>query len=188
MRQRSRILIVVAAVVLLFAATRWLVAPQPPASACHLTMLPLGRSNTIAGASVMILGLTNDGRRAVQVLPVFGIELEPLSAQTGLSGAVPGGIKTLHPGDLWTFTVPLPFNVKGAWRIFFRYWEERTLIREFSHFCLKFTGLARREDPSFIAYTDWMRGGSSKRAVARDTREAEIPSVELPRDGVPKER
>ena len=166
MRRRSTFLAVGCLLLLVMVAGALLLSSRRSGSQCQLALMIIGATNGSAGTKLVTLRLLNTGRRAAEVLPAFGIEAQPPKVDATMLGTFPGGVRTLHPGQAWTNTIPLPPLDDRSWRVFFHYWERRSPLREFSHYWLMQVDLASRETERSIAYTDWVIGDPGSQPTA----------------------
>ena len=166
MRRRSTVLAVGCLLLLLIVAGALMLSSRRLGSQCQLALVIIGATNGSAGTKLVTLRLLNTGQRAAEVLPAFGIEAQPPKVDATMLGTFPGGVRTLHPGQALTSTIPLPPLDDRSWRVFFRYWERRSPLREFGHYWLMQAGLVSRETEGSIAYTDWVISVSGSQPAA----------------------
>ena len=124
----------------------------------HVALTIIGITNGPTGAKLVTLRLLNDGYRAAQVPPFYGIEAQPPKVDVSMMGSFSGGVRTLRPGEAWTNIIPLPSlgDSNRSWRVNFSYWEWRSPLNQFGHYWLMQAGLAQRAEEGLIAYTDWV--------------------------------
>jgi hypothetical protein len=124
----------------------------------HVALTIIGITNGPTGAKLVTLRLLNDGHRAAQVLPCYGVEAQPPKVDASMMGSFSGGVRTLRPGDAWTNTISLPSlgDSGRSWRVGFSYWEWRSPLNQFGHSLLMQARLAKRDEEGFVAYTDWV--------------------------------
>ena len=124
----------------------------------HVALTIIGITNGPTGAKLVTLRLLNDGHRAVQVLPCYGVEAQPPKVDASMVGSFSGGVRTLRPGDAWTNTISLPSlgDSDRSWRVGFSYWEWRSPLNQLGHSLLMQARLAKRDEEGFVAYTDWV--------------------------------
>jgi hypothetical protein len=165
MSRQTRLLLVISLLLVLTAAL--LLPLRGPGSRCHLALSILGVTNDPTAAKLVTLRLLNDGEHAAQVLPAYGFETQPSKVDASMLGSVTGGVRALRPGEAWTISVALPSLDDRSWRVFFRYWEQRSPVNGFVHYWLMQAGLAKREEDGSIAYSDWVPsqpGGPANRS------------------------
>jgi hypothetical protein len=146
----------------------------------HLALTIIGITNGPAGAKLVTLRLLNDGHRAAQVLPCYGVEAQPPKVDASMVGSFSGGVRTLRPGDAWTNTISLPSlgDSGRSWRVGFSYWEWRSPLNQLGHSLLMQARLAKRDEEGFVAYTDWVtsRPGSQPEGAANRSQPVRVDS------------
>src|ERR1035441_10243002 len=139
---------------------------------CHLALTIIGITNGPTGAKLVTLRLLNDGYRAAQVPPFYGIEAQPPKVDVSMMGSFSGGVRTLRPGEAWTNIIPLPSlgDSNRSWRVNFSYWEWRSPLNQLGHSLLMQARLAKRDEEGFVTCTDWVTsrpGGQPEGAANR---------------------
>jgi hypothetical protein len=146
----------------------------------HLALTIIGITNGPTGAKLVTLRLLNDGHRAAQVLPCYGVEAQPPKVDASMVGSFSGGVRTLRPGDAWTNTISLPSlgDSDRSWRVGFSYWEWRSPLNQLGHSLLMQARLAKRDEEGFVAYTDWVtsRPGSQPEGAANRSQPVRVDS------------
>ena len=146
----------------------------------HVALTIIGITNGPTGAKLVTLRLLNDGHRAAQVLPCYGVEAQPPKVDASMVGSFSGGVRTLRPGDAWTNTISLPSlgDSDRSWRVGFSYWEWRSPLNQLGHSLLMQARLAKRDEEGFVAYTDWVtsRPGSQPEGAANRSQPVRVDS------------
>lgn len=140
----------------------------PPRPRCQVTVTTVGITNDAVGARHATFGITNVGRHALMLVPVFAMEnysgqwrtnLVPpkaLTIGTNMMGvlAFHPRARRLEPGECCMVTLVLPFDDSG-WRASFWYIEVWPPLERAVHdLSMRFRG-TNWDNRQLITSTDW---------------------------------
>ena len=140
----------------------------PPRPRCQVTVTTVGITNDAAGSRYATFGITNAGRHAALLVPLFAIENHSGEWQTNLVppraltlGTNLMGVLTFHPrskrlepGDSCMVTLVLPFEDVG-WRASFRYLEVWPPVEDVIHKLSAKFGGTKKDNGQLVASTEW---------------------------------